>query len=394
MALLDLWNKSPEQLQDKQVQQLIAFSGEGKLLDGSDCSHEFRSFLASVPSRNLETYANQCLSHTFQDSGFALQDVVNEVGVRLGGEVERGRYRGTAGKIGNDGLWQFPNGHSIVVEVKTTDTYRIDLNVIAGYRKELIKLGKIAEIDSSMLLVVGRQDTGDLEAQIRGSRHAWDVRIISVDALIRLMSIKEEVEDPQIVQRIHNILIPREFTRLDEIAEILFSAAEEIKQETVEIEDEGDAGEKKSKEPKFTPVAFHDACVTRIQKSLNETLVKRTRAQYSTPDKMTVVNCAVSKEHNPDSNPNYWFAFHPHQREVLEKADKAFVAFGCGTSKRVLLIPFPDFDPLLEGMWTTQKDDRSYWHVVIYRKGEKYSLHRKKGEKNIDVTPYLLGPDV
>ena len=102
------------------------------------------------------------------------------------------------------------------------------------------------------------------------------------------------------------------------------------------------------------------------------------------------MNCAVSKEHNPDINPNYWFAFHPHQREALAKAERGYVAFGCGTSKRVLLIPFVDFEPLLEGMWITKKDDRHYWHVVIYRKGEKYSLHRKKGVKNIDVTPYLI----
>jgi hypothetical protein len=157
-----------------------------------------------------------------------------------------------------------------------------------------------------------------------------------LDALLRLMSIKEEVEDPQIVQRIHSILIPREFTRLDEIADILFSAAEEIKQETVEVENEDDqvTAEKKSKEPKFTPVAFHDACIARIQAVLNETLVKRTRAQYSTPDKLTIINCSVSKEHGPETNPNYWFAFHPHQREVLEKAQRAFIAFGCGNSKR------------------------------------------------------------
>lgn len=38
MALLDLWNKTPDQLKDKQVQQLIAFAGAGKLLDESDCS--------------------------------------------------------------------------------------------------------------------------------------------------------------------------------------------------------------------------------------------------------------------------------------------------------------------------------------------------------------------
>jgi hypothetical protein len=244
-----------------------------------------------------------------------------------------------------------------------------------------------------MLLVVGRQDTGDLEAQIRGSRYAWDIRIISVDALLRLMSIKEEVEDPQIIQRIHNILIPREFTRLDEIADILFSAAEEIKQEAVTPDEEDVIVDKKVKEPKYTPVAFHDACISRIQIVLRETLIKRSRAQYSSPDRSTIVNCAVSKEHNPDTNPNYWFAFHPYQKEALRSTPKSFVAFGCGTSKRLLLIPFSDFESWLEGVWITQKNDRYYWHVVIYRKGDKYTLHRKKGEKNIDLTPYLVGKD-
>jgi hypothetical protein len=390
MALLDLWNKTPDQLSDKQVQQLIAFAGAGKLLDESDCSSEFRAFLARVPSENLENYAGQCLTHSFPDSGLALQDVVNEIGARLGAEVAPGRYRGSSKHVGFDGLWKFSNGHSIVVEVKTTDAYRIDLNTIADYRKSLIDIKSISETASSMLLIVGRQDTGDLEAQIRGSRYAWEIRIISVDALLRLMSIKEEVEDPLIIQRIHSILIPREFTRLDEIADILFSAAEDIKQEEVVTIGEEVSVDKKSKEPKFTPVAFHDACNSRIQIALGETLLKRSRAQYSTPDKSVIVNCAVSKEHTPDTNPNYWFAFHPHQKESLQSAPKSFVAFGCGTSKRVLLIPFSDFNSWLGGMWTTQKDDRYYWHVVIYRKGDKYTLHRKKGEKNIDLTPYIL----
>ena len=393
MALLDLWNRTPDQLKDKQVNQLIAFAGAGKLIDGSDCSAELRAFMASVPSQNLEGYADQCLSHSFVDSGLALQDVVNEVGARIGAEVTPGRYRGTSKQVGFDGLWKFPNGQWIIVEVKTTDAYRIDLNTIADYRKALIESKEISETESSMLLVVGRQDTGDLEAQIRGSRYAWDIRIISVDALLRLMSIKEEVEDPQIIQRIHSILIPREFTRLDEIADILFSAAEEIKQETVTPDEEEVIDDKKSKEPKFAPVAFHDACILRIQTVLGETLVKRTRAQYSSPDKSIVVNCAVSKEHTPDTNPNYWFAFHPHQKEALKNAVKSLVAFGCGSSKRLLLIPFSDFESWLEGMWTTQKNDRYYWHVVVYRKVDKYTLHRKKGEKNIDLTPYLLGKD-
>ena len=48
MPLLDIWTKSPDQLHDKQVHQLIAFAGGGKLLDDSPCSAEFRSFLATV----------------------------------------------------------------------------------------------------------------------------------------------------------------------------------------------------------------------------------------------------------------------------------------------------------------------------------------------------------
>jgi hypothetical protein len=394
MALLDLWNKTPDQLKDKQIQQLIAFAGAGKLADDSDCSKEFRAFLASVPSGYLRKFTDQCLTQSFADSGFALQDVVNEIGVRLGAEVWPGRYRGTTKHVGFDGLWKFPNGQSIIVEVKTTDAFQINLSTIAGYRKALIDTKSVSEEASSMLLIVGRQETGDTEAQIRGSRYAWDIRIISVDALLRLMSTLEEVEDPQITQRIHSILVPREFTRLDEIADILFSATEDIKQEAATTEVEEEPAKKKTKESKFTPVAFHDACILRIQAFLHETLIKRSRAQYSSPDKSVLVYCAVSKEHNSDTNPSYWFAFHPHQKTSLQSVPKACVAFGCGSSKRVLLIPFSDFESWLDGMWTTQKDDRYYWHVAISRTGDTYTLHRKRGQKNIDLTSYLLAKDV
>ena len=299
MPLLDLWTRSPEQLKDKHVQQLIAFAGAGKLLDESPCSAEFRAFLARVPSANLSAYSEQCLSQSFPDSGFALQDIVNETGSRVGASVSSGRYRGTTKHPGFDGLWMFPSGQSIVIEVKTTDAYRIDLNTVAEYLRALIALGKVSQAHSSMLLVVGRQDTGDLEAQIRGSRYAWDIRIISVDALLRLMRIKEEVEDPLIVQRIHSILIPREFTRLDAIADVLFSVAEEIKHDETPVEVQDEPGDTSSDEPKVTPVAFHEACVERVQAKLGVSLVKRSRAGYSSPDKSVALNCSVSKEHSP-----------------------------------------------------------------------------------------------
>jgi hypothetical protein len=390
MALLDLWNTTPDQLSDKQVHQLIAFAGAGRLLDDSSCSIEFRTFLASVPAKHLQTYSDQCLTETFDGSGFALQDIVNEVGARLGASVKPGRYRGTQKHTGQDGLWHFPNGRSILIEVKTTDAYSINLNTIAGYRKALISDGKIVEDTSSILLIVGRQETDNLEAQIRGSKFAWNVRVISVDALLRLMFTKEEVEDPTLLQRIHAILVPYEFTRLDGIADLLFSAAKEIKQEDSDVRVVTDNSSEKSDTPKFTPVAFHDDCIKRVQKMLGVSLVKRTRSGYSTPDNATAVVCSVSKEHNPGKNPNYWFAFHPHQQAFLAQYPTTFVAFGCGSGKQVLLVPYKTFEPWLEGSWTTTNDDRTYWHVVIYRKMHKFELRLRKGKKAIDVTHYLI----
>lgn len=394
MPLLDLWAKSPNQLEDKQIHQLIAFAGNGKLLDDSTCSAEFREFLATVPSEKLEKYAKQCLTESFQDSGLALQDVVNEIGVRMGAAATHGRYRGTKKHTGFDGLWKFPSGQSIVIEVKTTDAYRIDLNVVAEYRRKLIVDGHAEDTTSSILLVVGRQDTGDLEAQIRGSRHAWDVRIISVDALIRLMRIMEEVDDPIIVQRIHNILIPREFTRLDEIADVLFSTTEEVKQDETPPEVKDKSNVPKIEGSKTTPVAFHEACIKRIQAKLTLPFVKRSRSGYSTPDNAVALNVSVSKEHSPESNPNYWFAFHPHQQTFLMKHSLAYVAFGCGSSERLILVPYKDFEPWLKHTWTTENGERTYWHVAIYRDGEQYSFRMKKGEKAIDVTQYVLKSEV
>ena len=390
MPLLDLWKNAPEQLRDKQVQQLIAFAGAGRLLDNSPCSADFRSFLAAVPSANLSAYSEQCLTQTFPESGFALQDVVNEIGARLGASVTHGRYRGSTQHAGFDGLWSFSSGHSIVVEVKTTDAYRIDLNTVAQYRRVLINSGKALEASSSILLVVGRQDTGDLEAQIRGSRYAWDIRIISVDALLRLMRTKEEVEDPRIVQRIHSILIPREFTRLDAIADVLFSAAEDIKQDESPVEIAEDSDRTQFDDGRIPPVAFHEACVQRLQFRLGVSLVKRSRASYSSPDKTVAVTCSVSKEHDPDARPNYWFAFHPHQQEFLRQYTTAYVAFGCGTHERLIFVPYGKFESWLADMWTTNNDDRMYWHVVIYREGNRYTLRRKKGAAPIDITQYLL----
>jgi hypothetical protein len=392
MSLTDIWKKSREQLASKQVHQIIAFAGEGKLRDGSVTCSEFREFLSHIPSSVLCQYVNDCLRNTFPDSGLALQDIVNQVGRRLGFQVEDGRYQGTKSNIGHDGLWRFPDGHSVVLEVKTTDTFG-SADRIAEYRKRLVAEGKIDEDHSSILMVVGREDTGGLEAQIRGSRHAWDIRLISVDALLRLMLLKEAVDDPQIIGRICNILIPREFTRLDDIIEIVFFTTEEAKQEAALIEEEvydSDSALQEQTKRAAAPVAFHEACIDRFVNWQNIILVKRSRTSYSTPDNKTAIICSVSKSHVRQSHTSYWFAFHSYQKDFLEKAAAGFLVLGCGSKNDILAIPFSDLSNWLNDLWITERDDSMYWHLRVHAEGNKLRLDRKKGKGRLDVTRYRL----
>ncbi len=384
MALLDLWKSDQLQLEGKLLRQVIAFAGDGSLRDSGTASSEFRAFLRHLPSDHLYRFVDECLCESFTGAGFALQDLINEIGDRLGFDVTPGRYRGVKGESGHDGIWRYKSGHAVIVEVKTTDVYRIDLNTIAGYRKKLTLEGVVNPEDSSLLLVVGRQDTGDLEAQIRGSRYAWETRLISVDAMIRLLKLKEEVEDPNIVDRIHNILIPQEFTRLDGIVDIAFSTAEELNQ------DEGSEGEIESGDStkRFTPVSFHDGCVSRLQISLDSTLIKKSRASFRSPDGDIALLCAVSKYH--ERHKSYWFAFHPHQAAFLEQSPKSYVAFGCGEPETLFLLPYADFKPWLDQFNITRKDNTFYWHVKIKKSRNGFEMIGKAGTGSFDINKYLL----
>lgn len=391
MGLSDLWQSSRSQLEDKHIQQIIAFAGTGELKDGTVGSIEFRDFLARVPAELLARYAADCLDTAFNGSGFALQDVVNEVGRRLGFTAKDGRYRGTTNAIGFDGLWGLADGRNLVVEVKTTDAYRVDLESVTGYRRALIQQRAIAEERSSVLIVVGRQDTGGLEAQIRGSRHAWDIRVISVDALVRLMFLRERVEDSAIIQRTGAMLVPREFTRLDEIVEIAFSAAELAAEPVLEAiaEDSESVGE--AVEERDTPAAFHAACIARVEVMLGHSLLRRTRSGYLSPDQQVGATCAISKPHKHASHSAYWFAFHPNQRQFLEAVPRGFLVLGCGSADRILVIPLSTVLPLLDSMWQTHRAGTHYWHLRIHDERNRLMLDRKGGAGRIDMTQYLIG---
>jgi len=388
MTLLSLWQSNPEQFRAKRIEQVINFTGDGALRDNSPTSEELRQFLRNIPKSQIEQYCQECLEKGFKDSGLALQDLVNEVGRRLDFKVLHGRYRGVRNDIGYDGLWTSPKAQSIVVEVKTTDAYRMDLSVLARYREALIRERNLEEGTTSILIVVGREDTGDLEAQIRGSRYAWDIRVISVDSLLRLLAIKEEIEDPGIGMRIRSILIPREYTRVDAIIDVMFSTAEDILQEESSTEvpsaDKTDSNADGGRGP---PVNFHSAVAEVLSRHLDITLIRKSRAIFISPDEAVACVCAVSRKYETANDAGYWFAIHPHQLATLREYSRGFLGFGCGSKDSVLLFEIRDFEAHLDSLNKTIKTDGSYyWHVHFHHRSNRWFLHLKAGAPAADVS--------
>jgi len=332
------------------------------------------------------------------NSGLALQDIVNEVGERLGFEVEPGYYRGSANRIGNDGLWKSQD-FGFVVEVKTSDL-SVKLENIANYRERLIQAQRILEGRSSILIVLGRQDTGDLEAQIRGSWYAWDIRMIGIDALFRLLEIKENLSEPQTIHRITELLKPIEYTRVDKLIEVVFSTSWDISEPVPDdLLPEQPAGEPlvqqvdarqvtASIEAKThaSPVNFYEKCINRINQKLAKHFIKNGRVTYTSPDKTTNLVLLNSRAREENRGQRFWYGFRPNHTAFLSERESSYVAFGCGSEESIILMPFSSLKPLLPRMLETLDAENKlvHKHVLIFEADSRYRL--KLGNELIDIT--------
>jgi len=371
-VIMSILKSDPASLYKKDIFQLVAMCGDGKLTDGSECSAELREYLLIAKSEHLFAYADTCLTDKAEKSekgGRVLQDIVNALGRRLEYTVEDGLYQGKSNAIGNDGLWRDGKGHAIVVEVKTTDAYNINLDTVAKYRNKLIDAKKIPP-SSSILVVVGREDTGGWEAQVRGSRHAWDVRIIGVEALKQLVSLKDN-SDFASIKKIHELLIPCEYTRLDRIIDIAFSVAEDASaaienEEPGEVEQEQDATKAHQQTSAEVIGAVRTAIVEKLG-LIHSPLVKKSRALFWSADKTVRVAITVSKKY-PDGH--YWYAYHPDWDNFLGQGATGLFVLGCVGRAEAFAIPYKWMHSKLDTLNVTENKTtkRKHYQISVYPK--------------------------
>lgn len=396
MPLLPIWAKNPDEVLEMSIRQIVSLAGDGRLLDNSECSSELRTYLSQVTSEKLGEYADSCLSTSFDKGGETLQDIVNELGRRLDFDVKNGLYSGRSNAIGNDGLWLAPEGNYIVAEVKTTDAYRISLNTIAKYRDSLLK-SELINGSSSMLLIVGREDTGELEAQVRGSRHAWEMRLISIDSLVNLVKLKENTEDDITGEKIRSILVPMEFTRLDKLIDVMFTAVKDVESSVENEQAEGNSLQQEEKEKgnwDFTESSLIDEKRLSIHRAFetkfNTKLVKKTRALYWSSDRNFATACTISKLYHGKTF-SYWYAFHPTWQEFLEKSENGYFIIGGMDINLAFAIPLHVIRGKQPELNTTTKNGRMYWHIQVQKTEEgTYQMQCQKSGDHLDLTPFEI----
>lgn len=394
-------SESSPSLAGKSIAQLVAFFGDGNLSQDSLCSRELRQHLENAPFQKLVEYSRHCLEEKFDKSGFVLQDLVNEIGRRLGYQITHGRYSGTRSAIGFDGLW-FDGHRHLIVEVKTTDAYRINLETIADYARRIRLEKGLEESATSGLIVVGRQDTGDLEAQVRGSRHAWSVRIISVDALLKLAQLNDSVDDPALVRKIRTVVLPFEYTRVDNIIDLVFETQVESGLQAVaeahtsgledqDVRRDSDKPAVKRYKSDSTPKELLDAkrltIVEQFFSARGENFVRRSKTNFEGVTSGIRVACAVSKLYST-STPGYWYALHPPWLQFLREGKEAFFILGCMDRDEAFALPLSDVESRLEEMNKSEDGDKYFWHIQTRVESKSVIWNLSKVAKKIPLEQY------
>ncbi len=261
-----------------------------------------------------------------------------------------------------------------------------------SYKDKLIEAGR-TQREASTLIVVGREDTGALEAQIRGSRYAWEMRLISVSALIQLVQVKEKSDDAGTVRQIRELLKPFEYTKIDKIIRVIFSTTQSLEtqkeiepsiQETVEDQDSG----KQVRTDLELLNARRQAAVEAFAILQNRSLVRRSVTLFSDPEKRFRICCAVSKRYEKDYQP-YWYAYHPAWDAFLESGQEAYFVLACMDRFEAFALPFAWMKQNRSSLNMTERAEKSYWHIPVTTMADKtLAINLSKIGKKVSLSPY------
>ncbi|WP_156013184.1 hypothetical protein [Thioalkalivibrio sp. HK1] len=378
----------------KTIQQIVIMAGDGNLGDGTQSSKELREFLKAIDTKYLKIYANQCLENGFSGSGFVIQDIVNEIGRRMGFGIQYGNYQEKMeyGHDNADGIW-IGDGWSFIVEVNDKDCNSIEFDKIASWRNDY---SNIDDQNTTCLIVVGRQDTTALENQLRGSRHHWNMRIVGFESLYKALEFIENSENEYLKSKIVDLFKPREFTLIDRILSVAFDffkgRDEPIKKRIAkrDMNEERNKKHHKIDSDKEGIKIFKMDIARRIEKKYGISLIRKRRSLFETNPDGTRFFISVSKLYESGLN-QYWYTYNTDQMRLLEEADNAFYIIGCLDNRKSFLLPVSYINNLTKDMHSSKYPDGGEgFHIRLRREGERYVIYTVKNRKENDIGEFEL----
>ncbi len=243
----------------------------------------------------------------------------------------------------------------------------------------------------------------ELEAQVRGSRHAWDIRLISVESLLNLVRIKESADSQETVAKIRRLLTPLEYTRLDYLVDVVFTTAQDV--ETAISAESGEplAPESRTVEAPtkstwdFTPSAviqeIRNGIVAALAQRLKCSLIKKSRVLYWDPSQATRVACTLSKRYENSGLVKYWYAYHPPWHSFLTEAKHGFFVLGCTDLNLAFSLPVAVISDHLKDFHVgeTRDGERQYHHIkIVESDAGRYGLQLPRSGDALPLDPYVL----
>ena len=168
----------------------------GVLADGSNESIRFRENVESQNIRlnELEEWTGEALETPHDEQRlFALQDIVNSLGTRLGFQVEYGAYEPVnADWMPFDGLWRLQEDLYLAVEVFSDPLERVDFSRLEKDLAALARNPAIGKADTVACFVLAAGADPTIEDQIRTSRLHDRIRLIPLTTLFDLLRMDAE----------------------------------------------------------------------------------------------------------------------------------------------------------------------------------------------------------
>lgn len=374
--------KLPTLAENLDINAILTICGDGKLRDGNETSLVFRDYLIKAPLSQISKHLEALLSSSIPDGGLALQDIINELGRRLNFNVEFGRYRGRSGLNGFDGYWNHQDG-DLIVEVKTTDAYRISTNTLLQY-SEKVKKERNLETAPPILLVVGRIDTGEIEDQIRGSRADDKISIMGVDSLLALTKAVADLADGPATQSIRSILIPRDYTNLDVLAGIIANAILEAQQVILNQQENSESLSQYNLETVSPTEDLKSQILSEIE--LKEGKLERaSKAQYRTSDGRRIYILTSKRYSRGDQQ--FWFAFQDAWAKML-KDHGGFIALGLEGKNYFLKIPDTKLLENVGYLNESAKGNTKYRHIGLREGSNSINLILPKKGDELELTVF------